>query len=83
MAAHRPIGQDLDRPTAGASSRLVKLPEVMNLTALSRSSVYAKMKQSGPDRFPACVAVGGRAVAWRLVDVLAWIDSRQAKAPAS
>ena len=42
-------------------TRLIKLKEVINLTALSRSLIYKKMKEG---LFPKSVSLGDRAVAW-------------------
>lgn len=56
-------------------NRIIKLPEVQSLTALSRSSVYQKMKDG---EFPKSIPLGTRAVGWRYSDVTGWID-QQAK----
>ena len=53
--------------------RLMKLPEVLHVTALSRSTVYRKMSSGD---FPPQVRVGQRAVAWRERDVVEWLESR-------
>lgn len=53
--------------------RLVRLPEVLNLTGLSRSAVYQRMAQ---ERFPRAVQLTPRAIAWRLDEVTDWIESR-------
>ena len=50
--------------------RLIRLPEVLLLTGLSRTAAYKK-----PD-FPRPVKLGPRASAWRYSDVQAWIRSR-------
>lgn len=50
--------------------RLVRLPEVLRLTGLSRTAVYKK-----PD-FPRPIKLGPRASAWRLSAVEAWIRAR-------
>lgn len=52
------------------SLRLVKLREVLDICGLSRSSVYAAIKD---DRFPRPVALGGRARAWLRHEVEAWV----------
>lgn len=51
-------------------SRLIRLNEVMNLTALSRSAIYRKMKTG---EFPQSVNIGDRAVAWVEQDIKEWI----------
>ena len=50
--------------------RLMRLPEVVRATGLSRSTLYRKVKEG---QFPAPVSLGPRSVAWRESEVLAWI----------
>lgn len=50
--------------------RLIKLAEVMNQTALGRSSVYKYMKE---DLFPKPVTQIGKSVAWVESEVQEWI----------
>ena len=52
---------------------LIKLPEVMDETALSRSSIYAAIKLG---LFPTPVKIGRRAVAWRAEEIEQWLTSR-------
>ena len=56
-----------------AGQRLIRLPEVLRLTGLSRSTLYRKIKLS---QFPEPVQLGPRSVAWRVSDILAWIENR-------
>lgn len=53
--------------------KLIRLPQVLELTGYSRATVY-RLMNSGD--FPLCVKLGARAVAWRYADVAAWIESR-------
>ena len=53
--------------------RLLRLPEVLRITGLSRSRLY-DLKRRG--LFPPSVDIGPRAVAWRDCDVWAWVESR-------
>ncbi len=53
--------------------RLIRLKEVMRLTGLARSTVYKVMKEG---RFPASVALRGKAVAWVESEVQEWIPAR-------
>lgn len=53
--------------------RLIKLKEVMNLTALSRSCVYSLIAKG---QFPQSVPLGMRSVAWVEEEVLTWIAKR-------
>jgi len=48
---------------------LLRLPRVMQETALGRSSIYAAISEG---RFPPPVRIGRRAVAWRKEDIEAW-----------
>jgi len=51
------------------SDRFLRLPEVMKLTALKRSSLYMKIQMG---IFPEPVKIGVRAAAWRYRDVCRW-----------
>ena len=53
--------------------RLLRLPEVLQLTGLSRSTLYRKVKEGD---FPCPVKLGKRAVGWRESEVIAWINAR-------
>ncbi len=53
--------------------RFLKLPQVMHLTQLSRSSIYALMKQA---LFPPQVKLGKRSVAWTEESIVDWMTSR-------
>ncbi len=52
-------------------SRLLRLPAVLTLTGLKKSSIYAKAHKG---TFPKPVKLGSRAVAWRSNEVRQWID---------
>lgn len=51
-------------------TRLVRLPEVMQRTGMSRSWIYDAVKGG---RFPSPVRLGGRSVAWREADLTLWL----------
>ncbi|EKQ5913310.1 AlpA family transcriptional regulator [Vibrio parahaemolyticus] len=53
-------------------NRLLRLKEVMDVTALSRSAIYRKMNTGD---FPQSVSIGDRADAWVEKDVNDWIES--------
>lgn len=55
------------------SHRILRLPEVIQLTGLSRSSIYLRMTNH---EFPESVSLGGRAVGWLEQDVDEWIVKR-------
>ncbi len=58
---------------------LLRLPEVLALVGVSRSTLYA-MVQRG--EFPPPVRIGVRAVAWRAHEVYSWVETRpSARAP--
>jgi prophage regulatory protein len=52
---------------------LIRLPEVLRMTGLSKSSLYAMIKQN---RFVAGVKLSERSVAWPSWLVREWIDQR-------
>jgi prophage regulatory protein len=53
--------------------KILKLPEVIKATALSRSSIYAFI---GKNAFPAPVPLGNRAVGWLEDEVNDWINQK-------
>lgn len=55
------------------ATRFLRLPEVMGLTGLSRSTLYDAIKRGS---FPASVPLGGKSVAWLSTEVDAWMASR-------
>lgn len=52
--------------------RRLRLPEVKALTGYSTASIYAKMAEK---TFPKNQTMGGRAVAWRLGDILDFLNN--------
>ncbi len=52
--------------------RFLKLKEVMEKTALSRSAIYRKMNE---DQFPKSISLGDRAVAWVESEVEEWMEN--------
>lgn len=56
--------------------KFLKLKEVMEMTAMSRSNVYKMMNEG---RFPQSVSLGARAVAWVESEVQDWILERIAQ----
>lgn len=59
-------------------SRILRLPEVIERSGLSRASIYR-----GAGNFPRPVKLTARAIGWRLADVEAWIESRGVSSGAS
>lgn len=58
------------------SAKLLRLPQVREVTGLSRSTLYSMMKVG---QFPKSVKLSdfGRCVAWREQDVEEWVVSRK------
>lgn len=59
-------------PHPSGYDRFMRLPEVLRLTSLSRSTLYEKIKRG---LFPKQVALGENIVAWYESDVLAWLHN--------
>ena len=64
------------------ASRILRLPAVIQLTGLSRSTIYLRIAEA---RFPKPVSLGGRAVGWLEAEIQEWLQrrieaSRKAKA---
>lgn len=55
-----------------ANETILRLPEVMAKTGLSRSTIYA---YTDAGYFPSKVNVGVRAIGWRETEVNAWLKS--------
>ncbi len=53
--------------------KMLRLPSVIELTGLSRSSIYLRMKNNA---FPQSISLGDRAVAWLESDIEQWLDER-------
>lgn len=49
--------------------RIYRLPDVMNLTGLSRSSIYLRVSTN---EFPKPIKIGRRAVGWTEDSIIAW-----------
>lgn len=56
--------------------RLIRLPQVKDMTGLGRSSVYKLMAENS---FPKPVTLIGRASAWVEGEVIEWIEERVAE----
>lgn len=52
---------------------MLRLKQVCAKTGLSRSTIYAQIRQGV---FPRAVRISVRSVAWRSADVAAWLESR-------
>lgn len=59
-------------------TRLLRLPEVISLTGLSRDSIYRLIREGS---FPRHIKVAERASRWREDELAAWIAQRSAARP--
>ncbi len=60
-------------PEQAACDRVLRLPEVLKICGLSRSSIYALIDKG---EFPGGFLIGPNARAWLQSDVQAWLQSR-------
>jgi len=56
--------------------RFIRLPEVMHLCGLSRSTIYALISR---EAFPRQISLGGKNVAWAHSEIAAWMAARIAE----
>ena len=56
--------------------QLLRLPQVIALTGLSRSTIYLYIRQ---EKFPEPIKLGERAVAWREDEIKLWISRKIVK----
>jgi prophage regulatory protein len=52
---------------------LVRLPAVLALVGLSRTQIYRLMSAG---QFPTPVRISARSIAWRMAELIAWIETR-------
>ena len=52
---------------------IMKLPEVLELTKISRTTLYRLMETG---EFPRPIKLGQRARAWRVEEVMNWLETR-------
>ena len=60
-------------PGSAQQERFIRLPEVMHLCGLSRSTIYDLISR---DAFPQQISLGGKNVAWVQSEVSAWMAAR-------
>lgn len=53
--------------------RFIRLPEVMHLCGLSRSTIYDLISR---EAFPKQISLGGKNVAWAQSEITAWMAER-------
>ena len=54
---------------------LLKLPTVVNLTGISKTTIYTKVASN---EFPKPVRIGNRCTRFRARDIVAWLKSQKA-----
>ena len=54
-------------------NRVLKLPEVIQATGLSRSTIYLRMTEK---TFPSHIKLGRRSVGWLEKEVQEWLEQR-------
>ncbi|HCE2446401.1 TPA: AlpA family transcriptional regulator [Vibrio parahaemolyticus] len=54
------------------SHKIIRLPEVVEITGLSRSTIYLRMSKGD---FPQSISLGERAVGWLESDVEGWLEA--------
>lgn len=59
--------------SSNAKERLIRLPAVEAMTGCKKSTIYKLMKEG---KFPRCVSVTARMVAWPESAVLTWVQER-------
>ena len=59
--------------------KLLRLPDVMNMTGKSKSAIYMDMAAT-PPQFPKSIPIGARSRAWKLSQIQKWIDERTQEA---
>jgi len=71
--------------TTPTEIQIIRLPEVIRRTGLSRSTVFARIRPN-PRRpgdfdkdFPKPIQLGARAIGWYSAEITAWLESRHAK----
>lgn len=62
-------------PATPAPRRVLRLPEVITKTGLSRTTLYT-MSKAG--QFPESISLGGKAMGWIEAEIDAWIEERMA-----
>ncbi len=60
----------------GINMKFLKLTQVINLTGLSRSSIYQAIAEG---RFPKQISLGARSVAFVDTEIAAWMEACVAK----
>jgi len=57
---------------APMTKRILRLGSVIDITGLSRSTIYLRISEG---TFPKQVSLGARAIGWRQEDIQTWLDN--------
>ena len=66
-------GEIIMHTSSDNSTRILRLQNVKSRTGLSRSTIYALIKET---RFPKNISLGARSVGWLESEIEAWIKDR-------
>ena len=72
-----PTSEWITRGQGDGRGVLLRLTQVCEIVALSRSTIYSAMREG---RFPSPIAVGARSVRWKATDVASWVAAKEAVA---
>ena len=53
---------------------ILRLPQVMQLVGLGRTTIYDMMEKG---IFPRSISLGTRAIGWRVGDIRRWLEARR------
>jgi len=62
------------------TNKILRLPQVLDIVGLSRSTIYAKIKAG---EFPPQIRLSKRSSGWIHSEIQSWIDERVANSPAN
>lgn len=71
----------MTRMTSNKAGKILRLPEVLEYTGLSRSTIYGKCNPRSSQydsTFPQRISLGSHSVGWDECQLRAWLDTRQA-----
>lgn len=54
--------------------RLIRMPQVMDMTGMGKSTIYAKIREG---EFPRPLKISNRHVAWDAYEITTWIENLQ------
>lgn len=75
-SAQATAGQATAGQATPAPRRVLRLPEVITKTGLSRTTLYT-MSKAG--HFPESISLGGKAMGWIEAEIDHWIEERMAE----